>query len=56
MLKTRRYCCWVCGSLSVIKWGIRDKKQRFKCKECGALNTRTNQGYLLFKSSENRFS
>ena len=39
MLKTRKYRCWVCGSLDVIKWGIREGKQRFKYKECGALNT-----------------
>ena len=44
MLKTRKYRCWVCGSLEVIKWGVRDEKQRFKCKSCGALNTRKNQG------------
>ena len=51
MLKTRKYRCWVCDSLDVIKWGIRNGKQRFKCKECGALNTRTNQGV----SQSNRF-
>ena len=51
MLKTRKYRCWVCDSLDVIKWGVRNGKQRFKCKECGALNTRTNQGV----SRSNRF-
>ena len=51
MLKTRKYRCWVCGSLDVIKWGIRNGKQRFKCKECGALNTRKNNGV----SQSNRF-
>jgi Transposase, Mutator family. len=51
MLKTRKYCCWVCGSLDVIKWGVRNGKQRFKCKKCGALNTRKNQGV----SQSNRF-
>ena len=51
MLKTRKYRCWVCGSLDVIKWGIRNGKQRFKCKECGALNTRKNQKV----SQSNRF-
>ena len=28
MLKTRKYRCWACGSLDVIKWGIRSGKQR----------------------------
>ena len=51
MLKTKKYRCWVCDSLDVIKWGIRNGKQRFKCKACGALNTRTNQGV----SQSNRF-
>lgn len=51
MAKTKKYRCWVCGSLHVIKWGIRDGKQRFRCKDCGALNTRTNQGV----SRANRF-
>jgi len=51
MLKTRKYRCWVCGSLDVIKWGTRNGKQRFKCNECGALNTRKNRGV----SQSNRF-
>ena len=51
MLKTRKYRCWVCSSLDVIKWGIREGKQRLKCKECGALNTRKNNGV----SQSNRF-
>ena len=51
MLQTRKYRCWVCDSLDVIKWGIRNGKQRIKCKECGALNTRKNQRV----SQSNRF-
>ena len=51
MAKTKKYRCWVCGSLHVIKWGKRNGKQRFLCKDCGALNTRTNQGV----SRSNRF-
>ncbi len=33
------------------KMGKQRGKQRFKCKECGALGTRTNQGV----SQNNRF-
>jgi len=51
MSKLRKNRCWVCGSLDVIKWGIRSGKQRFKCKECGASNTRKNTGV----SRSNRF-
>ena len=51
MLKTKKLRCWVCGSLDVIKWGVRNGKQRFRCKDCGALNTRKNQGV----SCSNRF-
>ena len=51
MAKTKKYRCWVCESLHVIKWGKRDGKQRYLCKDCGALNTRTNQGV----SRSNRF-
>jgi len=51
MAKTKKYRCWVCSSLHVIKWGKRNGKQRFLCKDCGALNTRTNQGV----SRSNRF-
>ncbi len=29
--------CYNCGSFSIIKWGFRNNKQRFKCKECGLL-------------------
>ncbi len=41
----------VCGSSSVIKWGVRSGKQRFKCKNCAAFNTWTNKGV----SQSNRF-
>ena len=51
MAKTKKNRCWVCGSLHVIKWGVREGKQRFRCKDCGALNTRRNQGV----SRSNRF-
>lgn len=42
MQKTRRFRCWACGSLSIIKWGKQGDKQRYKCKECGVLSTYTN--------------
>ncbi len=32
--------CWACGSLSVIRWGARDNRQRFQCKNCGIFFTR----------------
>ncbi len=51
MSKTRKFRCWSCQSLHVIKWGKQRGKQGFKCKECGALGTRTNQGV----SQNNRF-
>lgn len=51
MSKSKKYRCWVCGSLNVIKWGFQNGKQRFKCKDCEALNTRKNQGV----SRSNRF-
>jgi hypothetical protein len=31
--------CWSCGFLEVIGWGLRDGKQRFKCKNCGIFFT-----------------
>ncbi len=36
--------CWVCKSLSVIKWGTQNNKQRFKCKDCETLFIRINDG------------
>ncbi len=33
----RRLRCPKCGSLNNIKWGSRDRVQRFKCNECGNL-------------------
>ena len=42
MGKTRKTRCWACGSLAVIKWGRQQGKQRFKCKPCGMLFTRSN--------------
>ncbi len=40
-----------CQSLDVIRWGIRNKKQRFKCKNCGILFTRSDPNQRI----ENRF-
>lgn len=51
MSTSKKYRCWVCGSLNVIKWGTRNGHQRFKCKDCEALNTRKNPGV----SRSNRF-
>jgi transposase-like protein len=43
--------CWACGSLEVIRWGLRDNKQRFKCKNCEILFTRNDP----LQRKENRF-
>ena len=43
--------CWACSGLAIIKWGVRDNKQRFKCKNCGVLFTRNNPQQRL----KNRF-
>ena len=51
MLKSRKKRCWVCVRLDVIKWGYQKGKQRFKSKECGALNIRMNSVF----SRSNRF-
>lgn len=51
MDKMNKIRCWGCGSLDVIKWGVREGKQRFKCKQCGLLLTRRNPGV----SKRNRF-
>jgi len=37
--KWQKKRCWSCGSLSVIGWGIRNEKQRFKCLNCGIFFT-----------------
>jgi len=42
MQKTKKKRCWACGSLDVIRWGIRNNKKRFKCKNCGILFTSKN--------------
>ncbi|MDR0829863.1 MAG: hypothetical protein LBN95_07110 [Prevotellaceae bacterium] len=42
--KVKKFRCWDCGSLNTIKWGERLGKQRFKCKNCGLLLTRSNSG------------
>lgn len=49
--ETLKKRCWACGSLAVIKWGIRQNKQRFKCRNCGILFTRNDPAQRL----ENRF-
>jgi len=51
MSKPRKIRCWACGSLDVIKWGIRNGKQRYKCKCCGIYLTRNNKS----TSQRNRF-
>lgn len=51
MSKTRKTRCWSCQSLDVIRWGKQLGKQRFKCKNCGLLFTRSNP----WVSNQNRF-
>ena len=41
--KSKKKACWGCGSLRVIKWGFQNRKQRFKCKQCGLLYNRQNK-------------
>ena len=33
----RRQRCPECGSLDIIKWGVRNGKQRLKCRNCKSL-------------------
>jgi len=40
--KVKKFRCWGCGSLATIKWGKQFDRQRFKCKKCGILSTRSN--------------
>jgi hypothetical protein len=42
MKNTKKKRCWACGSLDVIKWGKRNNKRRFKCKNCGIFFTSSN--------------
>jgi len=44
MSKMRKFRCYSCQSLHVIKWGKQSGKQRFLCKNCGVYFTRTNLG------------
>jgi hypothetical protein len=44
MKKSRKNRCWACGNLNVIKWGKQQKKQRFKCKNCGIFFSAANVG------------
>ena len=41
--KIKKKTCCGCKSSDVIRWGKQNKKQRFKCKSCGLLFTRTNK-------------
>ena len=43
--------CWACGSLSVILWGKRKNRQRFRCKNCDIFFTRKSPEQKL----KNRF-
>lgn len=49
--KVKKKPCWACGSLDVIRWGKRQNRQRFKCKNCDILFTRNDPNQRL----ENRF-
>jgi hypothetical protein len=50
--KIKKKTCWGCKSSDVIKWSKQNKKQqRFKCKSCGLLFTRTNK----FVKANNQF-
>lgn len=42
MQKTKKKRCWACGSLNVIRWGERNKKKRYKCKDCKIYFTSQN--------------
>jgi transposase-like protein len=45
--KCQKKACWACGSLAVIGWGKQQGKQRFKCKSCGMMFTRTSPEVAL---------
>ena len=47
MKNTKKKRCWSCGSLDVIKWGKQNKKNRFKCKNCGIFFTWNNPSVSL---------
>lgn len=51
MLKSRIKRCPECGFLEVIKWGIRNGHQRYKCKNCGSFFCNSRQDI----SASNRF-
>ena len=42
MQKSRKKRCWSCGSLNVIHWGTRNKKRRYKFKDCDIYFTSEN--------------
>ncbi|MGI6047966.1 MAG: transposase-like zinc-binding domain-containing protein [Petrimonas sp.] len=35
--------CWFCKGSNTIRWGVRNGKQRYRCKDCGALTTWNNK-------------
>ena len=47
----RRQRCPKCGSLDIIRWGIRNNHQRYKCSNCGSSFIRKQPTV----SSANRF-
>ena len=40
----RRQRCPKCGSLSIIRWGLREGRQRYKCQDCGASFVKHKEG------------
>lgn len=47
----RRQRCPECGSLDIIKWGVRNGKQRLKCRNCKSLFS----ARMKYISKSNRF-
>ena len=47
----RRQRCPKCGSLNIILWGLRDGRQRYRCKDCERSFVRCNENV----SQNNRF-
>ena len=46
-----RQRCPKCGSLSIIRWGVRSRQQRYKCSNCGSLFVVHHE----YVSNRNRF-
>ena len=40
----RRQRCPKCGSLSIIRWGQREGRQRYKCRDCGSSFVKHKEG------------